>query len=142
MTQNVHVVVVGGGYAGVLAANRLRTHPDVVVSLINPRPVFVERIRLHQLVTGSDDAVVDYADVLGDHVRLVVDSVATIDAATRTVTLASGGTVDYDYLIYAVGSTGATPSAPGAAEFALRSPNSRTASDCVPRSPRCPRDDP
>ena len=35
------------------------------ITLINPRPSFVERIRLHQLVTGSDDAVVDYASVLG-----------------------------------------------------------------------------
>ncbi|MET0704464.1 MAG: FAD-dependent oxidoreductase, partial [Mycobacterium sp.] len=54
------VVVLGGGYAGVLAANHLRTRDDVEITLVNARPSFVERIRLHQLVTGSDDAVVDY----------------------------------------------------------------------------------
>ena len=60
MTENTEVVVIGGGYAGVMAANRLTQRDDVTVTLINPRPTFVERIRLHQLVGGSDDAVVDY----------------------------------------------------------------------------------
>ena len=118
MTEKTSVVVIGGGYAGVLAANHLRLDDDVAVTLINPRSQFVERIRLHQLVTGSDDAVVDYADVLGADVRLLVDTAERIDAPSRSVTLRSGGTVDYDYLIYAVGSTGAALAVPGAAEFA------------------------
>lgn len=118
MTENTEVVVVGGGYAGVMAANRLTQRDDVTVTLINPRPTFVERIRLHQLVGGSDDAVVDYREVLGERVRLVVDTVTRIDAAERGVTLATGGTVGYDYLIYAVGSGSADPRVPGAAEFA------------------------
>lgn len=113
------VLVVGGGYAGVLAANHLRIDERVDITLVNPRASFVERIRLHQFVTGSDDAVVDYAEVLGDGITLVVDSVTRIDAADRRVELASGGTLDYDYLIYAVGSTGATSTVPGAAQFAF-----------------------
>ncbi|GAA4566669.1 FAD-dependent oxidoreductase [Micromonospora coerulea] len=118
MTGNTDVVVVGGGYAGVMAANRLTQRDDVTVTLINPRPTFVERIRLHQLVGGSHDAVVDYREVLAERVRLVVDTVTRIDAAERSVTLATGGTVGYDYLIYAVGSGSADPRVPGAAEFA------------------------
>lgn len=114
---SIDVVVIGGGYAGVLAANHLRLNRRVTVTLINPRPHFVERIRLHQLVTGSDDAVVDYSEILAPDVRLVVDTADLIDAATRTVTLGGGGTVGYDYLIYAVGSTGAALGIPGAAEF-------------------------
>jgi NADH dehydrogenase len=108
------VVVLGGGYAGVLAANHLRQRDDIQITLVNARPSFVERIRLHQLVTGSDDAVADYQTLLGEGIRLVIDSATQIDAAARTVALASGDTLTYDYLIYAVGSTGATPPVPGA----------------------------
>ncbi|MFC3575675.1 NAD(P)/FAD-dependent oxidoreductase [Streptomyces yaanensis] len=118
MTENTEVVVIGGGYAGVMAANRLTQRDDVTVTLINPRPTFVERIRLHQVVGGSHDAVVDYREILGEGVRLVVDTVTRIDAAERSVMLATGGTVGYDYLIYAVGSGSADPCVPGAAEFA------------------------
>lgn len=118
MTENSNVIVVGGGYAGVMAANRLTQRDNVTVTLINPRSTFVHRVRLHQLVGGSDDAVVDYREILAEDVRLVVDSVTRIDAAARSVTLATGGTVGYDHLIYAVGSGSADPGVPGAAEFA------------------------
>ncbi|MEU0156323.1 NAD(P)/FAD-dependent oxidoreductase [Micromonospora fulviviridis] len=118
MTANTNVVVIGGGYAGVMAANRLTQRDDVTVTLINPRATFVERVRLHQFVGGSDDAVVDYRDVLAERVGLVVDTVTRIDAAERCVTIATGGTIDYDYLIYAVGSGNADPAVPGAAEYA------------------------
>ena len=117
------VLVVGGGYAGVMAANRLMTHTAVKVRLINPRPEFVERIRLHQLAIDNDPrsrvAVADFGAVLNAGVQLVVDSVERIDASARQVRLASGETLAYDYLVYAVGSTGAVPaSVPGATEFA------------------------
>jgi NADH dehydrogenase len=126
-----NVVVIGGGYAGTTAANHLRMRansnprslrscpPDVNITLVNPRPKFVERIRLHQFVAGNYDATVDYGTLLGEGVHLVVDSVTRIDTASRKVELASGAPLDYDYVIYAVGSTGAPPaSVPGAAEFA------------------------
>ncbi|NYI04641.1 NAD(P)/FAD-dependent oxidoreductase [Allostreptomyces psammosilenae] len=117
MSQNTEVVVVGGGYAGVMAANRLMRRDDVAVTLINPRPAFVARLRLHQLVGGSHDAVFDYRETLAGGVRLLVDTVTRIDAAGRGLELASGGTVGYDYLVYAVGSGSAAPRVPGAAEF-------------------------
>ncbi|MEU5346813.1 FAD-dependent oxidoreductase [Streptomyces sp. NPDC020766] len=118
MAENTDVIVIGGGYAGVMAANRLTQRGDVTVTLINPRPVFVHRIRLHQVVGGSQDMVVDYREVLADGVRLVVDTVARIDAAEHSVALAADGVIGYDYLIYAVGSGSADPGVPGAAEFA------------------------
>jgi NADH dehydrogenase len=114
-----NVVVIGGGYGGTLAANHLRMRGDVNITLVNPRPKFVERIRLHQHVAGNYDATVDYGRLLGKGIKLVVDSAVRIDTASRTLQLASGEALGYDYLIYAVGSTGAGPaSVPGAAEFA------------------------
>lgn len=111
------VGVIGGGYAGVMAANRLAPH--ATVTMVNPRATFVERIRLHQLAVGNDDAVTEYSAVMSADVGLVVEEAIRIDAAARTVELASGGVLDYDYLVYAVGSTGTVPgSVPGADEFA------------------------
>ncbi|PRY57185.1 NAD(P)/FAD-dependent oxidoreductase [Glycomyces artemisiae] len=118
MGKNLEVVVIGGGYAGVMAANRVRGHDDLKVTVINPRQVFVPRLRLHQLVAGTHDAVVDYGEVLAEDVDLVVDNATHIDAAGHTVTLAEGGGIGYDYLIYAVGSHSGGPQVPGAAEFA------------------------
>ena len=118
-TNQIHVVVLGGGYAGVMAANRLETRDDVAVTLVNPRPHFVERIRLHQMVVADDPATQTFTTVLNPGVHVVVDSAEHIDVAARRVRLASGSVLDYDYLIYAVGSTSATPAGvPGAAEFA------------------------
>jgi NADH:ubiquinone reductase (H+-translocating) len=118
MSKRIEVVVIGGGYAGVMAANRLTRRGDVAVTLVNPRPMFVERIRLHQLVGGSDDAVVDFRNVLAEGVRLIVDTATRIDAAARIVRLATGAAVGYDHLIYAVGSRSGERATPGAAEFA------------------------
>lgn len=118
MSKQTHVVVVGGGYAGVMAANRLTKRDDIAITLVNSRDHFVERIRLHQLVGGSSEAVVAYADILGPRVRLLVGTVSAIDAAARTVALEDGQEVAYDYLVYAVGSTGETQVA-GAQEHAF-----------------------
>ncbi len=120
--QKTRVVIVGGGYAGTLAANHLRQNPDVDITLINKRAVFVERIRLHQLVADTHAATVDYGTLLGNGIRLVVDNAEHIDTGARRILLASGDELAYDYLIYAVGSTGAIPAmlskVPGAVEFA------------------------
>jgi len=114
-----HIVVIGGGYAGTLAANHLRLRADVEITVLNPRPAFVERIRLHQLTAGSGTATVDYGTLLGDGIRLIVDSAERINNTDHTIELASGAILGYDYLIYAVGSTGMVPATvPGATEFA------------------------
>ena len=114
-----NIVVIGGGYAGTVAANRLLLRGDLDITLVNPRPTFVDRIRLHQFVAGTGGAPVEFGPLLGAGVRLVVDSATRIDTTARTVELASGAALAYDYVVYAVGSTGAIPaSVPGAAEFA------------------------
>ncbi|WP_246083830.1 NAD(P)/FAD-dependent oxidoreductase [Nonomuraea diastatica] len=113
------VVVIGGGYAGTLAVNRLRMRADLDITLVNPRPASADRIRSHQFVAGTGDATAEYGTLPGEGVRLVVDSAMRIDTAARTLELGSGRALDYDNVVYAVGSTGATPSVPGTAEFAF-----------------------
>jgi len=115
----IRVVVIGGGYAGSLAANHLRLRAGIDITLVNPRPVFVERLRLHQFVAGTHGAAIGYESLLGKGIRLILDSAVRIDSTARTVELASGPPVDYDYVVYAVGSTATTPEAvPGVTEYA------------------------
>ena len=118
-TTTCRVVVIGGGYAGVMAANRLQGSGKAEVALVNPRPRFVERIRLHQLAVGNDDAVEEYSTILNPDVELVIGAAERIVASERQVVLASGTALEYDYLVYAVGSTGHVPAAVrGAVEHA------------------------
>lgn len=125
--RGTHVVVLGAGYAGVMAANRVRAsltpteNNQVRVTVVNPVDRFVERIRLHQLVAGSaDDATVPLADVLHDDVAVLLGTASRIDVGGRRIhvtTTTGEQNVTYDQLVYAVGSAGAGPSLtePGAA---------------------------
>ncbi|WP_240167367.1 NAD(P)/FAD-dependent oxidoreductase [Streptomyces noursei] len=101
------VVVVGAGYAGVMAANRLAAvgRSDVDVTVVNPRPDFVERVRLHEHAAGAPRAIRPLRGLLRPDVRLRVAAADTI--AERSVRLDDGGALDFDYLLYAVGSTAA-----------------------------------
>ncbi|MDG3015418.1 NAD(P)/FAD-dependent oxidoreductase [Speluncibacter jeojiensis] len=101
------VVVVGAGYAGVMAANRLVSKGDgrVRVTVVNPRAEFVERIRLHQLAAGTGDAVAPLASVLDPRVGLRISAVTRI--VGNSVPLPDGGELGFDRLVYAVGSRSA-----------------------------------
>lgn len=104
MNRTTRVVVVGAGYAGVMAANRIQSagRTDVEVTVVNPRPDFVERVRLHQHATESGGATVPLAEVLHAGVRLHVGTVDRI--GDRALALADGSTLAFDHLVYAVGS--------------------------------------
>ncbi|HEY2206990.1 MAG TPA: FAD-dependent oxidoreductase [Pseudonocardia sp.] len=116
--MNPKVLVIGAGYAGVSAARRL-SRSDARVTLLNPRPEFVERIRLHQLTVGNRDATIPLARLLPTSTELVLGTAETVDAAAHRVRLTDGRTLDYDHLIYAVGSRAHTDVVPGAAEHGV-----------------------
>ncbi|MBS1846296.1 MAG: FAD-dependent oxidoreductase, partial [Actinobacteria bacterium] len=65
------VIVVGGGYAGALAAVRLagRARGRAEVTLVEPRTELVERLRLHQLATGQKVRAHDLARLTGRRVK-------------------------------------------------------------------------
>ncbi|MFD4181635.1 NAD(P)/FAD-dependent oxidoreductase [Rhodococcus sp. NPDC058514] len=104
MSELRQVVVVGAGYAGVMAANRILAagQDGVTVTVVNPRADFVERIRLHQRATDGAEATVPLAELLHPDARL---HLATVDRiGDRAVLLDGGQSLPYDYLVYAVGS--------------------------------------
>jgi NADH dehydrogenase FAD-containing subunit len=115
--MSVRVVVIGGGYAGVMAANRVaasRGSTAVEVILVTAADVFVERIRLHEYAAGSSaSATVPFESLLHPAVRLRVAAVDRIDAAGQVLALADGTVLAYDHLVYAAGSRGRAPEGDG-----------------------------
>lgn len=94
--------VIGAGYAGVMAANRLAASGESV-TLVTPHPWFVERIRLHALASGArHTARVDLRELLHPEVDLVLGTVHRIEDGR--LALGSGGEIGYETLLYAVGS--------------------------------------
>ncbi|MPZ79225.1 MAG: oxidoreductase [Actinophytocola sp.] len=115
-----HIVVLGAGYSGQIAANLAARRADATVTLVNDRDRFVERVRLHQFAAGQELRERKIADLLrGSGASLVVDRVTRIDPRTRTVELAAGEPLHYDTLIYALGSHADLESVPGVAEHAF-----------------------
>jgi NADH dehydrogenase FAD-containing subunit len=118
--QNDHrVVVLGAGYTGMLTAIRLahRTRrADVRITLVNPSARFTERLRMHQIAAGQRLADHQIPDLLaGTGVSFVQGTATAIDPNGRTVAVDDGATtLDYDTLVYALGSSTDTGRVPGA----------------------------
>ncbi len=120
------IIVLGAGYAGASSAGYLARHlhpDDVEITVVNAEPDFVERMRLHQLAAGRDLRRHDLATMFaGTGIRLRVAQVTAVDAGRGTVTVGDGDGTDrleYDTLLYALGSTVADHGVPGVAEHAF-----------------------
>lgn len=117
------VLILGGGYAGLMAAARV-SRSDADVTLIDARPSFFQRIRFHEMLAGGTPKTLDYAPALARRgVRFVQARAESLEPGRQRVVArsADGGRVElgYDTLIFALGSATA-PSVPGAAEYAVR----------------------
>jgi len=106
------IIVLGGGYAGTLAALRLAGKTKgqpVAVTLINGADHFVERIRHHQRASGQRLQRLPFANLLaGSGVHFRQGWCREILPATKELVLQSATgaeTIAYDYLIYTLGST-------------------------------------
>ncbi|WP_280419976.1 NAD(P)/FAD-dependent oxidoreductase [Nocardia carnea] len=120
------IMVLGAGYAGAYAAGLLarRLHRDEVeITVVNAEPDFVERMRLHQLAAGQELRRHGLAELFaGTGIRLLVARVESVDAGQRTVTVTGAAGTDrleYDTLLYTLGSTAAHHGVPGVAEHAF-----------------------
>ncbi len=115
------IVVAGGGYAGVSCALRLarRVPPDNRVTLISATDRFIERIRLHQRVTGQNIGDWSLPALIRDSgVELRVGQVHHVDQARRTLAV-DDQRIDFDMLVLALGSQVDVDSVRGVREHAM-----------------------
>ena len=108
----VQVLVIGAGYAGLLATVRLamRTrHGNVQVTLINPSEMFVERPRLHQFAANQSLKQRPIREVLrGTGVQFIQAAVTEICVEQQEVIIRADTNhqrLPYDYLLYTAGSS-------------------------------------
>ncbi|MFC5063033.1 NAD(P)/FAD-dependent oxidoreductase [Actinomycetospora atypica] len=112
--DRAHVVVLGGGYGGHLAAQALAVRTDARITLVNDGDRFTQRIRLHEAAVGQEPAAPRYVDLLaGTGVAFVDDRAVGLDPAARRVRLRDGDPLDYDLLVLALGSRPDPDALPG-----------------------------
>lgn len=125
-----HIVVLGAGYAGMVAAKgaaRTLRRSDVRITLVNAVGHFVERVRVHQLAAGRQLKQHALSGLLaGTGIELLVGRVTAVDADARTVRVDAGAEgraaprlLSYDILVYALGSGADRDTVPGVAAHAL-----------------------
>ncbi len=103
------VVIVGAGFAGLNAAKGL-AHLPVDVTVVDRRNHYTFQPLLYQValaVLSPADIAEPIRSILRHqrNAEVLMDEVVAIDASTRRVELASGASLDYDYLVLATGAT-------------------------------------
>ncbi|HEX8840791.1 MAG TPA: NAD(P)/FAD-dependent oxidoreductase [Sphingomicrobium sp.] len=127
-----HVVIVGAGFGGLAAAKRLARR-DVDVTIVDRRNHHVFQPLLYQVAT----AALSPADIAGpirsifsgsDNIRVVLDELTGVDTQSNRVRLASGKSLQYDWLILA---TGARHSYFGNDQWAPHAPGLKSIEDAL-----------
>lgn len=119
------IIVLGAGYTGAIAAGRLAKRlrrEDTAITLVNAEPDFVERVRMHQLAVGQELKPRPFSEMFaGTGVELKLAKVTGVDVDRKTVAVidANGAEdLEYDTLVYALGSGWHNQGVPGTAEHA------------------------
>ena len=102
-----HIVVIGGGFAGVECVKQLRRAP-ARITLVDRQNHHLFQPLLYQVATAALSPANIAAPIReifarDRHVQVMLDEVTRLDPATRTVRLASGHSLSADYLVIAAG---------------------------------------
>ena len=114
-----HVVIVGGGFAGLNCARKLASHPDIHITLIDKNNFQQFQPLLYQVATAvlaPSNAAFALRSVLKAHsnVDVKMGEVVSVDLKTRTAETAEGQKYQGDYLVLAAGSQANFFGTPGA----------------------------
>src|SRR4029077_10636685 len=108
MSGRAKVVIIGGGFGGLCAAQALKSAP-VDVTLIDRNNYHLFQPLLYQVATGSlspGEIAAPLRGVLSHqkNTRVLMGGVVDVDPVAKHVVLADGASFEYDSLIVASGS--------------------------------------
>ena len=127
--MKARVLIIGGGFAGLRATRLLRKKwRKIDVTLVTDSTTFRYCPALYRSATGfrMRESVIPISQITRNYLNLnlVHQKVKFIDRAKKTVTLADGKELEYDYIIIAVGVVTSYFNIPGLEEnsFSIKSP--------------------
>lgn len=127
--MKTRVLIIGGGFAGLRATRLLRKKwRKIDVTLVTDSTTFRYCPALYRSATGfrMRESVIPISQITRNYLNLnlVHQKVNYIDRAKKTVTLADGKELEYDYIIIAVGVVTSYFNIPGLEEnsFSIKSP--------------------
>jgi NADH:ubiquinone reductase (H+-translocating) len=120
------VVILGAGYAGLMAALRLsRKRRELRIALVSSSDRFLERVRLQESIVAPVAPRISSISVFlaGTGIEFICDTVVSLDADRRCIRIVSDAgehEIMFDRAIYALGTRVDVDGVPGAAEHAYR----------------------
>ena len=119
-----HVVIVGGGFAGLGCAQRLAKHDHVRVTLLDRNNYHQFQPMLYQVATSqlaASDIATSLREVFADqkNVDIKLANISAVDLEARTVTSSEGHQWSADKLVLATGSQPNFFGTPGAPEHSF-----------------------
>lgn len=103
-----HIVIIGGGFAGITAANKLK-YSDAEVTLIDKANHHLFQPLLYQVATGAlspGDIAAPIRAIVGkdSKVRVMLSEVKEINPKEKSLSLVNGQKMNFDQLVLAPGS--------------------------------------
>jgi NADH:quinone reductase (non-electrogenic) len=118
-----HIVVVGGGFAGVAAIHRILKHLfdiPVKITLIDRNTYHLFTPSLYEVATSEEpkkNVVIPFTKIFPKGVHFIHDEVEKIDTQNSKLILKRKDEITYDYLILAAGSQPAFMNIPGLEKY-------------------------
>jgi demethylphylloquinone reductase len=126
--EHIKICILGGGFGGLYTALYLSGFAWVKsgrcrIILVEPKDNFLFSPLLYEVLTGELqrwEIAPSYGKLLaGKKIEFCRDVASGVDLKSRRVELGSGGDLDYDYLVLAVGNKAWFPEIPGLSEYGL-----------------------
>ncbi len=128
-----HIVVLGAGFGGLYTVKELLWYfkdEEVDITIVNQTNYFLFTPMLHEVATGSvghHQVVESLRELLYQtKIKLITTEVGTVDLAKKIVTTKQGS-INFDYLVIALGSTTNFYGVPGADKYTITLKNLRDA---------------